>query len=288
MPEGIKDIIQKCWSVDPEERPTLKEIADMVSMENRVANTIGSVRSFMKRKSFNSFGRSKQLLHEILPPHVARALRGGQKVEPEFFSAVTVFFSDIIGYTELAASLPPQKVMDMLDRLYGDLDELTKKHGLFKVETIGDAYMCVGGLPVAQHDHTARVARFALDAIRAAQLVPIDLDDRERGTISVRAGLHCGPVVASVVGSLNPRYCLFGDTVNTASRMESNSEANRANMSHEAWEALNQQAPDMESDDRGLVTIKGKGSVQCFFLKDSTGLSGNDTDSLCVSLRTDP
>ena len=155
----------------------------------------------------------------------------------------------------------------MLDDMYSRFDSLVKTHGLFKVETIGDAYMCVGGLPEPQSDHALRVGSFALEAINAAGKVPIDREDEKRGFVEIRAGFHSGSVVASVVGSTNPRYCLFGDTVNTASRMESNSHAGMVNMSPQAHQMLMQQCPDAKVVDRGKINIKGKGAMNCYFLK---------------------
>uniref|UniRef100_A0A061QGZ1 guanylate cyclase n=1 Tax=Tetraselmis sp. GSL018 TaxID=582737 RepID=A0A061QGZ1_9CHLO len=269
MPDNIRDLVTRCWNKDPDKRPTLKEVHDVLLSETRrPQGPIERSNSHFGLKSAgNSLRRSRQLLHKILPPHVAKALATNRKVEPEYFSAVTIFFSDVVGYTDLASSLPPEKVMSMLDRLYLELDMLSEIHGLFKVETIGDAYMCVGGMPVAQHDHTARVARFAIDAVRAANKVIIDEDDPSRGYISIRVGFHTGPVVASVVGSLNPRYCLFGDAVNVAARMESNSEANKINTSPEGWNSLKLQAPEMKCISRGKILIKGKGEMECFFLE---------------------
>lgn len=108
----------------------------------------------------------------------------------------------------------------MLDRLYSKFDTLSHTHDIFKVETIGDAYMAVTNLVKDQEqDHVARIARFAVDAIAAANNTLIDTEDPGRGSVNIRVGFHSGPVVADVVGSRNPRYCLFGDTVNTASRM---------------------------------------------------------------------
>ena len=205
------------------------------------------------------------LLHEILPPKVAKALSEGRKVEPEPYDPVTVFFSDIVGFTKIG-EMRPEKVMAMLDNVYSRFDALAAKHGLFKVETIGDAYMCVGGIPEPQADHTLRVARFAIEAINSAAEVPIDAEDPGRGCVKIRCGFHSGSVVASVVGSVNPRYCLFGDTVNTASRMESHSLTSKITMSPEAHKLLMEQRPGAACVDRGRVTVKGKGALRLWFL----------------------
>mmetsp|Transcript_18112 Transcript_18112/g.46379 ORF Transcript_18112/g.46379 Transcript_18112/m.46379 type:complete len:259 (+) Transcript_18112:360-1136(+) len=215
-----------------------------------------------------SLRESQSLLHQMLPPHVAEALREGRKVEPEYFKAVTIFFSDIVGFTDISSSMGPTKVMSMLDRLYQELDNITRKYGLFKVETIGDAYMCVGGLPEPQDNHTARVARFALDAVRAANGVLIDEENPDAGYVQIRAGFHSGPVVASVVGDLNPRYCLFGDSVNTASRMESNSVKNKIHCSEKSAKILMLQASkEVALTCRGELAIKGKGTVITYWVK---------------------
>jgi len=268
VPEQVEKLIRWCWHPEPSRRPTIQKVrkslvAALGTFTQERDNII--CESTESKPEFENLA----LLHKMLPPHVASALSKGQKVEPEEFDQVTIFFSDIVGYTELSSNLPPSKVMTMLDRLYTKMDSACNSSYLYKVETIGDAYMCAGGLPKPQELHALRVALFSLLAINASQNTLIDEEAPDLGCINIRVGFHSGPVVASVVGDLNPRYCLFGDTVNTASRMESNSEKNKINMSPQAHKFLLEQLPGVETHSRGFLFIKGKGDVECFFLESS-------------------
>jgi guanylate cyclase, other len=129
-----------------------------------------------------------------------------------------VLFSDIVGFTTISQTFSPLKVSYMLDRLFGSFDALAKKHKVFKVETIGDAYMGVTNLDGLQNEsHVKNIAEFAVEMVEAASRILIDDDEPERGHVKIRVGFHSGPVVSNVIGSLNPRYGLFGDTVNTVS-----------------------------------------------------------------------
>merc|ERR1719399_2118199 len=175
--------------------------------------------------------KQARVLHDVFPPHIANMLKRGEKVKPEERKDVTLYFSDIVGFTNISATLSPAKVSDMLDRLYTKLDALADKYELFKVETIGDAYFCAANLVSAQPRHVELAAQFALEAITAAENTLIDMDLPSRGCIRMRVGLHTGDVVTNVVGTKNPRYCLFGDAVNTTARMESNSIAGNIHMS---------------------------------------------------------
>lgn len=180
---------------------------------------------------------------------------------------VTIFFSDIIGFTTIASTFEPLKVSNLLDRLYLRFDALAREHELFKIETIGDAYMCAGNLATNQdQDHVKRVAEFSKDAIRAAAETLIDEEDPSRGSVQIRVGFHCGPVVSNVVGSLNPRYGIFGDTVNVSSRMESTSEEGRVHCSKHAAELLMRQAPEMPVQLRGDTVVKGRGTMTTFWV----------------------
>lgn len=153
---------------------------------------------------------------------VAERLLLGGRVEPEEFACVSIYFSDIVGFTALAARSSPVQVADLLNDLYSSFDAAIQQYRVYKVETIGDAYMVAAGLPTREPDHADQLATMALHLLHLAGRFRVrHLPDTP---LHLRSGLHSGPVCAAVVGLTMPRYCLFGDTVNTASRMESTGE----------------------------------------------------------------
>eukprot|EP00043_Microstomoeca_roanoka_P006449 m.62835 g.62835 ORF g.62835 m.62835 type:complete len:690 (+) comp13416_c0_seq1:198-2267(+) len=202
------------------------------------------------------------LLHSILPPVVANSLARGDIPPAERYDQVTVLFSDIVGFTNISANVPATEVMDMLHTLFLKFDGLAEKHGCYKVETIGDAYMVAAGCPEECSDHALRIGRMAIDMVRTAKTIISPLDGEP---LRVRIGVHSGPLMAGVVGRARPRYCLFGDTVNVASRMESNGLPGSIQVSYRFVQALPLNHP-FTIVSRGHIEIKGKGFMKTFVL----------------------
>ena len=270
-PAKIAEIMNECVDGNPEKRPTFEEIDLRIQRLDSENVDPGEI-TFGHRLLDSSYRRRRasneeDLINQVFPKHVAKALLQGRKVEPDRVEMATMFFSDIVGFTSISSKMTPEEVSDLLDRLYLKFDALSEKHDVFKIETIGDAYVGVCNLVKNQEgDHAKRIAEFAIDTVKAAGETFILPDDPSMGTVKIRIGVHCGPLVARVVGSRNPRYCVFGDTVNTTARMESNSLSMRIQCSDRAAEVLKKQAPELPLESRGVIHIKGKGEMSTFFL----------------------
>ncbi|ELK15231.1 Guanylate cyclase soluble subunit beta-2 [Pteropus alecto] len=205
--------------------------------------------------------KTETLLYAMLPEHVANQLKEGKKVAAGEFKTCTILFSDVVTFTNICAACEPIQIVNMLNSMYSKFDRLTSVHEVYKVETIGDAYMVVGGVPVPIGSHAQRVANFALGMKISAKEV---MNPVTGEPIQIRVGIHTGPVLAGVVGDKMPRYCLFGDTVNTASRMESHGLPNKVHLSPTAYRALENQG--FEIIERGEIEVKGKGKMTTYFL----------------------
>ncbi|XP_053529784.1 guanylate cyclase soluble subunit beta-2-like [Ictalurus punctatus] len=215
--------------------------------------------------------KTENLLYAMLPKHVANQLKEGKRVEAGEFKECTILFSDVVTFTNICSQCEPLQIVNMLNSMYLKFDRLTTVHNVYKVETIGDAYMVVGGVPIPVSSHAERVANFALGMIIAAKEVTNPITG---GPIQIRVGLHSGPVLAGVVGEKMPRYCLFGDTVNTASRMESHGLPNKIHLSPSVYHALRNK--EFQIEERGEIEVKGKGRMQTYFLLKNLKATQND------------
>ncbi|XP_002737042.1 guanylate cyclase soluble subunit beta-2-like [Saccoglossus kowalevskii] len=205
--------------------------------------------------------KTDMLLYSMMPRQAAEQLREGKKVDAGYFDKVTVLFSDIVKFTNICSHCKPIEVIHLLNDMYSRFDRLTSVYEVYKVETIGDAYMVVGGLHVSKSAHAQGVANFALGIIKASIQVKSPADGN---SIKIRVGIHSGPVVTGVVGEKVPRYSLFGDTVNVASRMESHGVPGRIHISHETKLCL--EGGDYVIEIRGEIEVKGKGRMVTYFL----------------------
>jgi class 3 adenylate cyclase len=191
--------------------------------------------------------RASFAVMEAFPRPIAVAMLEGRCIEPISKSMVSLLFSDIVGFTTISSTMDPAKVSSLLNRLFRKFDDLSYLHGVQKIDVVGDAYIAATNFMEDQAaDHAARLARFAIDAMKAARETCIDEEHPDLfGCIPIRIGMHCGPVAGSVIGSQNLKYTLIGDTVNIASRMESTSTAGRIQCSQRVAALLAEQADEI-------------------------------------------
>jgi guanylate cyclase len=216
-------------------------------------------REKMKRALEAEHQRSESLLLNVLPAPVAERLKRSEGVIADGFERVTVLFADIVGFTPLSASLTPNEVVTLLNSLFTVFDRLVDDCGLEKIKTIGDAYMVAAGVPVPRADHAAAVADLAL----AMRVELAKLREEIDASLDIRIGLDSGPAVAGVIGKRKFIYDLWGDTVNTASRMESHGLAGEIHVTERAWTLLRD---THRLRDRGVIEVKGKGPMHTYFL----------------------
>ncbi|XP_063226249.1 guanylate cyclase 32E isoform X2 [Bacillus rossius redtenbacheri] len=277
----VRDCLLECWAEDPDSRPDFKAVRtklrplrkgmkpnifdNMMAMMEKYANNLEALVDERTDQLQEEKKKTDALLYEMLPRCVAEQLKKGNKVEAESFDCVTIYFSDIVGFTAMSAESTPLQVVDFLNDLYTCFDSIIENYDVYKVETIGDAYMVVSGLPARNgSQHAGEVASMSLHLLEAIKRFRIR--HRPRDNLMLRIGIHSGPVCAGVVGLKMPRYCLFGDTVNTASRMESTGSALRIHCSSECA-ALLRRLGGYQLAERGLVPLKGKGDRLTYWLQ---------------------
>ncbi|XP_035241618.1 retinal guanylyl cyclase 2 [Anguilla anguilla] len=274
-------LMKQCWSEQPDRRPAFNEIFNQFKIINKgkKTNIIDSMLRMLEQYSSNleelirerteelevEKQRTEKLLSEMLPPSVAHALKTGGVVEPEYFDQVTIYFSDIVGFTTISSLSDPIEVVDLLNDLYSLFDAVLANHDVYKVETIGDAYMVASGLPKRNgNKHAAEVANMSLNILSAVG--SFKMRHMPEVPVRIRIGLHSGSCVAGVVGLTMPRYCLFGDTVNTASRMESTGLPYRIHVNLSTVTILRSLNDGYRIEIRGQTELKGKGFEETYWL----------------------
>jgi class 3 adenylate cyclase len=203
--------------------------------------------------------KSERLLLNILPKLIAHQLKQGQRLIAESFDEVTIMFADIVGFTPLSARLEPIELVNLLNQIFSEFDQLAQQYGLEKIKTIGDAYMVVGGLPMAMVNQAEAIAQMALDMQQAISRFPGD----ESEAFQIRIGINTGSVVAGVIGRQKFIYDLWGDAVNVASRMESSGIAGQIQVTAATYERLKDKYLFKK---RGATLVKGKGEMITYWL----------------------
>lgn len=203
--------------------------------------------------------KSERLLLNVLPRPIADRLKRGESTIADTFPEVTVLFGDICGFTEFSARASPTELVELLNGVFSSFDQLTEKHEVEKIKTIGDAYLAVSGLPTPRLDHAEAMAAVAVEMLRQIQRFQLE----RKVDLEMRIGIHTGPVVAGVIGKNKFIYDLWGDTVNTASRMESHGIPGRIHVSQAFYQRLEGRLP---FESRGEIMVKGKGMMQTYFL----------------------
>jgi len=203
--------------------------------------------------------RSEELLRNILPDTVADRLKDGNRQVADGFAEATLLFADIVGFTRLSRDLRPHEVVDLLNLVFSRFDRLVEARGLEKIKTIGDEYMLAGGLPVPRRDHAQAVADAALEMLDVIE----QLNQQMEHKLSLRVGINTGEVVAGVIGSRKFSYDVWGDTVNTANRMQSQGMAGRIQVTRSTYERL-QYAYEFKQ--RGTIRVRGRGRMPTYWL----------------------
>ncbi|OWA53393.1 Atrial natriuretic peptide receptor 1 [Hypsibius exemplaris] len=281
-PSELHDLLERCWDESAMMRPTFPKIREALlkqmgkagdsiiehlidSMEKHAAGLELEAENKM-RLMVDEKKRSDDILCQMLPPSIALALTQGKHPEPETFASTTVHFSDIEGFVELIAEAKtPKDTVHILNTLYSVSDSVIEKYDVYKVETVKDAYMIVSGLPVRNGiNHADNIATMALQMRR--EIAGMVVSNHEHSPrLRLRVGIHSGPCVAGIIGTKMPRYCLFGDTVNTSSRMESHGEAGKIQCSN-TTKALLDQIGGFILIGRGEINIKGKGLMETYWI----------------------
>ncbi|KAJ2954753.1 hypothetical protein O0L34_g3056 [Tuta absoluta] len=275
------------WPLSDDERPDFSALKENINRINKdcemstrldtlltqVEQYANNLEALVEERTSDYLEEKKkceELLYQLLPKSVASQLILGQPVVAEMYDQVTIYFSDIIGFTTISAESTPMEVVDLLNDLYSSFDCIIDCFDVYKVETIGDAYMVASGLPTRNGNrHAVEIARMSLALLNSVRLKTIPHRPEER--LLLRIGMHTGACVAGVVGLKMPRYCLFGDTVNTASRMESHGEALKIHVSP-ATKAILDIYGCFKLECRGEITMKGKGTMTTYWLLGETNV----------------
>jgi PAS domain S-box-containing protein len=267
--EGTYDIEYRIINAEAEIRWIHDKAFPIKNTEGELYRVVGFAQDITEKKRLLDELRiekekSDYLLHNILPEEVAEELKLKGSADPKYFDSVTVLFTDFKGFTKLSEKLTPKELVFEINECFSAFDHIMQKHGVEKIKTIGDAYMAVGGIPTTNDSH-------ATDAVHAALAIQQYMNDlklkkQSEGKLffEMRVGVHTGTVVAGIVGVKKFAYDIWGDTVNTASRMESSGEIGKVNISKTTYDLVKD---NFNCEYRGKIMAKNKGEIDMYFVE---------------------
>lgn len=232
--------------------------ATVESAQNEKVDVLAGIATEME----NELNSSDALLQKMMPKEVLEQIKKGEANEAEEYDSVTVFFSDVTNFAALSSGSSTKEMLNVLNSLWAQYDKVCKTWGMYKVETIGDAFLGITGCPERSSDHAVRAVDFAIDIVEVVK----EFKTPKGEPVLIRVGLNSGPITAGVLGEMNPHWCIVGDTVNTASRMESTSKALRIHIS-ESTKDLASKANKHIFRGPDVMNIKGKGTMATWWVE---------------------
>jgi class 3 adenylate cyclase len=263
-----------------------KEIAEQFAQRQKFAKNASLVglglvivilfiifRNYLNKVKINKILDSQKakietLLLNILPASVAKELEKNGQAAPRFYDSVSVLFTDFKDFTKIADGMTPREIVDELNDFFSAFDDITDKHGLEKIKTIGDAYMCAGGIPVENNSHPFDIVRAAFDIVEYMRMKNVIRAAEGKNPWNLRVGIHTGPIAAGVVGKKKYAYDIWGSSVNIASRMESNGEPGKINISSATYELIKDR---FKCSYRGKISAKNIGEIDMYFVEQEIG-----------------
>ncbi|XP_055338427.1 atrial natriuretic peptide receptor 2-like [Paramacrobiotus metropolitanus] len=283
-PKGLKALMDSCWTDAPQTRPSMLTINKIILTIPGLQKPISYTQAIMDRlESFadelahevhhrtqeyiDEKKKADDILHEIIPKSIVDKLHRGEDVPPEVFDEVTIGFTAITNFPVILSTSQPLEVGAFLNAAFNLLDSIIRMFNVYKVETIADTYMVVSGLPDRNgHQHSAEISRMALCMLERCEQLCLRAG-KQHGSLLLKIGMHSGSCAAAIIGTKMPRYCLFGDTVNTASRMVSFGEALKVHVSADSMQHISaHHAGKFVLTERGVLQIKGKGDMVTYWL----------------------
>ncbi|NP_001362115.1 guanylate cyclase [Caenorhabditis elegans] len=278
----LLEMCKECWDRNPDKRPTIKKLIEsistvyplskgnlvdqMIRMSEKYADELEQMVAIRTADLADAQMQTMRLLNEMLPASIAKDLKNGLIMPPRSYESATVMFVQICDFNALMKRSSPEQVIAFLNDIYDQFDTVIKRHDAYKVETTGETYMVASGVPHENEGrHIFEVAEISLEIREISYIYVLQHDKNYK--LRIRIGFHAGPIAAGVIGIRSPRYCLFGDTVNFASRMQSNCPPNQIQTS-EITARLLFDSHEYKFVKRGIVHVKGKGEVNCYWLNE--------------------